>query len=466
MRNQFLVASFSFLVIVGLASAQQKAPAKTQPAKAQSAQPAQASQPIVIRGGKVMTVTHGTIDNGVVVMENGKITAVGAASSVTVPKGAKVIDATGMTVYPGLIDSFSHLGLTEISAVDMSNDLQETSDEIMPHMHVSDAFHAESEVIPVTRLNGITDAIVAPETGDTLPGQMAFAQLDGRDSDDMLKIKDIAMQLNFSGEQRRNRGGFQNSRFPATRMGLAAQLRQAFIDAQDYASKWADYEKKLNGGDAKSEDKKDDKKDEKKSAPTPPKRDLKYEALVPYVQGKKPVMLCASEPSDVKTALRLASEFKLKVILCNLEYADKLFDEIAATKYPVILGSIYDFPKSNERYDSQYSVPGELAKRGVKVAFASWDAHQSRNLPYAAGYAVAFGLPYDEAIKALTINPAEIWGIADQYGSLDVGKVANVVIANGDPLDVKTDVKQVFIAGREIPMVSRQTQLRDAYTKK
>ena len=468
MRKQFLVSSLSLLVLLATVSAQQSAtkPAAKQPTKTQNSQAAPAALPIVVRGGKVMTVTHGTIENGVVVMENGKITAVGAASSVTIPKGAKIVDATGMTVYPGLIDSFSHLGLTEIGAVDMSNDLQETSDEIMPHMHVSDAFHAESEVIPVTRLNGITDAIVAPETGDTLPGQMAFAQLDGRDSDDMLKIKDIAMQLNFSGEQRRNRGGFQNSRFPATRMGLAAQLRQAFIDTQDYATKWADYEKKSSGSEDKKDAKSEDKKDEKKSPPSPPKRDLKYEALVPYVQGKKPIMLCASEPSDVKTALRLASEFKLKVILCNLEYAEKLFDEIAATKYPVILGSIYDFPKSNERYDAQYKVPGELAKRGIKIAFASWDAHQSRNLPYAAGYAVAFGLPYDEAIKALTINPAEIWGIADQYGSLDVGKVANVVIANGDPLDVKTDVKQVFIAGREIPMVSRQTQLRDAYMKK
>jgi imidazolonepropionase-like amidohydrolase len=439
-------------------------PAAKRPAKAQAAQPAQpAAPPIAIRGGKVITVTHGTIENGVVVMENGKITAVGTANSVTVPKNAKVVDATGMTVYPGLIDSFSHIGLTEISAVDMSNDLQESSDEIMPHMHVADAFHAETELIPVTRLNGITDAIVAPETGNTLPGQMAFAQLDGRSSDDMLKIKDLAMQLNFSGEQRRNRGGFQAAKFPATRMGLAAQLRQAFIDAQDYSTKWADYEKKQSGGEAKSAD---DKKDEKKSPPSPPKRDLKLEALVPYVQGKKPIMLCASEASDMKVALRLASEFNLKVILCDLEYSQKIFDDIAALKYPVIVGSIYDAPKSNERYDTQFSVPAELAKRGVKIAFASYDAHQSRNLPYAAGYAVAFGLPYDEAIKALTINPAEIWGIADQYGSLDVGKVANVVIANGDPLDVKTDVKQVFIAGREIPMVSRQTQLRDAYMKR
>jgi imidazolonepropionase-like amidohydrolase len=453
------------LLLCSFASAQQKQakPAAKAPVQKQTQQAPVATPSIAIRGGKVMTVTHGTIDNGVVVMENGKITAVGAAGSVTIPKNAKVIDATGMTVYPGLIDSFNHLGLTEVSAVDMTNDLQEPSDEIMPHMHVADAFHAETELIPVTRLNGITNSIVAPETGDTLPGQMAFIQLDGHDSDDMLKINDIALQLNFSGDQRRNKGGFQNAKYPSTRMGLAAQLRQAFIDAQDYATKWADYEKKQTGESKPSDDK--DKKSEEKKA-TPPKRDLKLEALVPYVQGKKPILLTANEASDVKVALRLAQEFNLKVILCGLEYSQKLFDQIAATKYPVIIGSIYDTPKANERYDEQYSVPAQLAKRGIKIAFASYDAHQVRNLPYAAGYAVAFGLPYEEAIKALTINPAEIWGIADQYGSLDVGKVANVVIANGDPLDVKTDVKQVFIAGREIPMVSKQTALRDAYSKR
>jgi imidazolonepropionase-like amidohydrolase len=446
------------LALCASLSAQQKSPAK-QPAKTTTSAPQQttATTPIAIRGGKVMTITHGTINNGVVVMENGKITAVGAVGSVTIPKNAKVIDATNMTVYPGLIDSFSHIGLTEISAVDMSNDLQEMSDEIMPHMHVADAFHAESKLIPVTRINGITNTIVAPDNGDTLPGQMAYVQLDGRDTDDMLKIKDIALQLNFSGEQRRNRGGFQNAKFPATRMGLAAQLRQAFIDAQDYATRWADYEKKQQSGE---------KADEKKGPSTPPKRDLKLEALVPYVQGKKPILLTAAEPSDVKVAVRLAQEFDLKVIFCGLEYANKVFDQVAATKYPVIVGSIYELPKADARYDEQYSVPAELFKRGVKIAFASYDAHNSRNLPYAAGYAVAFGLPYDEAMKALTINPAEIWGIADQYGSLDVGKVANVVIANGDPLDVKTDVKQVFIAGREIPMTSMQTELRDAYMKR
>jgi imidazolonepropionase-like amidohydrolase len=129
----------------------------------------------------------------------------------------------------------------------------------------------------------------------------------------------------------------------------------------------------------------------------------------------------------------------------------------------VIVGPIYEDPKPEERYDAVYRLPAMLQQRGVKIVFASYDAHNVRNLPYAAGYATAFGLPRDEALKAITLNAAEVWGVADQLGSLDAGKTANVVVASGDPLDVKTDVKQVFIAGREIPMTNRQTMLRDQY---
>ena len=159
----------------------------------------------------------------------------------TIPKDAQVIDVTGMTVYPGLIDSESYLGLTEISAENSTNDLIETSEEIMPHMHVYDAFHAESELIPVARLNGITNAIVAPQSQDTLPGQDSFIQLDGKSANDMLLVRDIALPLNFTGEQRRNET-WEKRKFPQTRMGLAAQLRQAFIDAQDYSDRWAEYD--------------------------------------------------------------------------------------------------------------------------------------------------------------------------------------------------------------------------------
>ena len=418
----------------------------------------------VLKGGKLLTVSHGTIENGVLVMLNGKITALGAANSVKIPKDARVIDATGMTVYPGLIDSEDNLGLTEISAEQSTNDLIESSDEIMPHMHVYDAFHAESELIPVTRLNGITNAVIAPDNKDTLPGQDSFVQFAGKSSEDMILIRDIAMPLNFTGDQRRNES-WDKRKFPQTRMGMAAQLRQVFLDAQDYAQKWADYEKKKTEAAQKPDEKdKNNEKDKEKKPSTPPKRDLKLEALLPYLQGKKTIVLAAEEANDLQTAVSLAHEFNLKFVLSHISQSQSVLDYVASLKVPVIVGPIYEDPKPYERYDAVYSLPAQLSKRGVKIVLASFDAHNVRNLPYQAGYATAFGLPYDEALKAITLNAAETWGVADQLGSLDAGKTANVVVANGDPLDVRTDVKQVFIAGREVAMTSRQTRLRDQYS--
>ena len=424
-------------------------------------------KPTVLKGGKLLTISHGTIENGVLVMQNGKITAIGAEGSIMIPKDARVIDTRGMTIYPGLIDSEDNLGLTEISAEQSTNDLIESSDEIMPHMHVYDAFHAESELIPVTRLNGVTNAIIAPDTKDTLPGQDSFVQLAGKTSQEMLLIRDIAMPLNFTGDQRHNES-WDKRKFPQTRMGMAAQLRQAFLDAQDYAQHWADYEKKKSEAAQKTDDKDkkpDDKDKEKdKKPPTPPKRDLKLEALLPYLQGKKPIVLAAEEANDLQTAVSLAHEFNLKFVLSHISHSQSVLEYVAGLKVPVIVGPIYEDPKPYERYDTVYSLPAQLYKRGVKIIFASFDAHNVRNLPYQAGYATAFGLPYDEALKAITLNAAETWGVADQLGSLDAGKAANVVVANGDPLDLRTDVKQVFIAGKEIPMTSRQTRLRDQYS--
>ena len=442
---------FLVLALVATVSAQSKKPKSSSASAASSTAPA--NETVALKGGKLLTITHGVIENGVVVMQNGRITAVGGAGT-AIPSGAKVIDVTGMTVYPGLIDSESHLGLTEISADRMTNDELEPSDEIMPHMHVYDAFHAETALIPVTRINGITNAIVAPGSGDTLPGQDSFIQLAGASATEMLTVRDIAMPLNFTGQQRRNQS-FESAKFPFTRMGMAAQLRQAFIDALDYDQKLAAYEKKKSSADEKEKDK----------AGAPPKRDLKFEALLPYLHGKKPVVLAAEQPNDLLTALELANEFHLKVILNHVTHSAALVDKIAATGLPVIIGPIYEQPKEDERYDAVFKMPAELAKRGVKIACASYDAQNVRNLPYAAGYAVAFGLSPEEALKALTINPAQMWGVDKDLGSLDVGKMGNVVVANGDPLDVKTDVKHVFIQGAEIPLVNKQTELRDQYWK-
>jgi imidazolonepropionase-like amidohydrolase len=404
---------------------------------------------LALRGGRILTVSHGVIENGVLVMQGGKITAVGGPST-AVPREARIIDVSGMTVYPGLIDAETRLGLTEIQSDRMTDDTLEPSDEIMPHMHVSDAFHAETALIPVARINGITNAVVAPANGDTLPGQDAFIQLAGRSAEDMLLARDIALPLNFTGRQRRNES-LATAKFPQTRMGMAAQLRQSFIDAQDYEAKLAAWEKKK----AADPDK----------AGAPPKRDLRLEALLPYLHGQKPMVLAAEEANDLETILDMAKEYHLKVILNHLSHSSAVLDRVAASGFPVIVGPIYEQPKEWERYDAVYRLPSEMAKRGIKIAFATYDSHKVRDLPYAAGYAVAFGLPPDEALKAITLNPAQMFGMDKDLGSLDVGKTANVVVANGDPLDVKTEVKRVFIAGQEIPLVSRQTELRDQYWK-
>jgi len=410
------------------------------------------SRTIAITGGRLLTVSHGTIENGVLLIADGKIAAVGAAGSVKIPKGAEVVNAKGMTVYPGLIDPETNFGLTEISADPATNDLEERSDEIMPHMHVADAFHSETALIPVARLNGITNAVVAPASGDSIAGQDIFIQLYGSRAEMMLGT-DVALAMNYGAQQRRRGGpgGGESARpkYPSTRMGLITELRQTFLDTQDYVAK----------------------KDAAAKKDNPFKRDLKFEALIPYLKGERPVVIGVYEAYDVETIMKLAQEFHLKVILNHVTHSREILDEIAAYKVPVIVGSIYDAPRADERYDAVYTLPAELAKRGVEISISSADAlgqvgsHSSRNLPYAAGMAVAYGLPYNDALKAITLNVAEMFGFGDKLGSLDVGKMANVVLANGDPLDVRTDVKQVYIKGVAMSMVSRQTQLRDEYSK-
>ena len=416
---------------------------------------------LAITGGKLLTVSRGAIENGVLLIVDGKITAVGEAGKVAVPSDATVVDAHGLTVYPGLIDPDTTLGLTEVAADESSNDLSEPSDEIMPHMHVADAFHAETELIPVARLNGVTNAVVAPGTDDSVAGQDIFIQLAGRNRDEMILGRDVALAMNYGADQRR-RGGRGSSQFPSTRMGLITQLRQSLLDAQHYEITKDAAAKKADKPDPKDSDKGSEKSFT---------RDLKLEALLPYLHGERPVVVGVYEAYDVESIMKVAAEFHLKVILNHVTRSQEILDEIAAWKIPVIVGPVYELPRANERYDAVYTLPAELAKRGVKIAISSGEAggpggaHTVRNLPYAAGFAVAYGLPYDDALKAITLNVAEMFGFGDKLGSLDVGKIANIVLANGDPLDVRTDVKQVYIEGVAQPMVSRQTVLRDEYSK-
>lgn len=420
-------------------------PAATQQSVGPNLTAVSAPATVAIVGGKLLTVSHGIVENGTVILSNGKITAVGPAGSTAVPAGAKVIDAKGMTVYPGLFDCETQLGLIEVAADEMGRDVAETADEINPQMHVYDAFRAESVRIPVARLNGVTNAVVAPAEADSLPGQDSIIQLYGKDRDSMLIGRDVALPVNFFGGVRRGANYNGPAKFPTTRMGLASQLRQTFLDAQNYEATQQAAKKPDHKG-------------------APPKRDLKLEALLPYLHGERPVVLSAVDGYEVEVGMGIAQEFHLKVILNHVTHSQDILDKIASYHVPVIVGPIYDFPRANERYDAVYSLPAELAKRGVTIAIASADTvENSRNLPYAAGYAVAYGLPYDEALKAITLTPATIFGLGDKLGSLDVGKTGNVVLANGDPLDVRTAVQQVFIGGVPVPMISRQTELRDQY---
>jgi imidazolonepropionase-like amidohydrolase len=460
MRIHKLVASL--LMLAGLAAV-----AETGATQAPANKTSTPSSTLAITGGKLLTVTHGTIENGVLVIADGKIAAVGEAGKVTVPKGATVVDAHGMTVYPGLIDPDTTLGLTEVGSDQNSNDLSEPSDEIMPHMHVYDAFHAETELIPVARFNGVTNAVVAPGTEDSVAGQDIFIQLAGRNRDAMILGRDIALAMNYGADQRRRGGrGGARGEYPSTRMGLITQLRQSLLDAQHYEADRDAAEKKADKPAEKGSDKASEK-----SADKPFERNLKLEALLPYLHGQRPVVVGVYESYDVESIMKVAQEFHLKVILNHVTHSQDILDEIAAWKVPVIVGPIYDFPRANERYDAVYTLPAELAKRGVKIALSSGEAggpggaHSVRNLPYSAGFAVAYGLPYDDAIKAITLNVAEMFGFGDKLGSLDVGKTANIVLANGDPLDVRTEVKQVYIDGIAQPMTSRQTILRDEYSK-
>ncbi len=293
---------------------------------------------VAIVGGKLLTVSHGVIENGTIVLSGGKIVAVGPSASTPAPAGAQVIDARGMTVYPGLFDSETQLGLYEVAADTNARDTAETADEIEPQMHTADAFHAETARIPVDRLNGITNAVIAPTEEDSLPGQDSIIQLYGKDRDTMILGRDVALPLNFEGSVRRRANYTGPSKFPTTRMGVASQLRQSFLDAQNYEDTLKSAAKPDHKGPA-------------------PKRDLKLEAMLPYLHGQRPVVLSAEDSYEVEVGMGIAQEFHLKVILNHLTHAQDILDKIASYHVPVIVGSIYAAPRANERYDAVTPCP-------------------------------------------------------------------------------------------------------------
>ncbi len=400
-----------------------------------------------IRNARIVTVTGPVIENGTIVVADGKIAAVGA--NVSVPSGAKIIDASGLSVYPGLIDSGSVIGLMEIESVAGSIDTSEIGDN-NANIHVDVAIHPDSSHIAVTRVNGITTALSEPR-GGVIAGRSALINLDGWVVKDMVVKSPVAMHINWPGAAA---FGFDFASFTRQRRSVAEARREQ--DKQVKSLKDILRDAKAYG----------DAMDAYKKDPSLPKQDvdLKLEALVPVVRGEMPVVILANEERDIKNAIAFADEMKLKMILSGGLEAYRVADQLKAKNIPVILGPVLRMPgNEDDPYDAPFANAGLLAKAGVKIAFQTLDSAEARDLPYHAGMASAFGLPKDEALRALTINPAQIFGVADQIGSIEQGKIANLIVTDGDPLEILTHVKHLFIDGREVPLTSRHTELYEKY---
>ena len=395
------------------------------------------------------------IKGGTIVVAAGKIASIGDAT-LAIPTGARVIDAEGLDVWPGLIDSGSQLGLFEIGSLQETQDSSDSA-EFQPELRASIALHPDSELIPVARANGILATFVQP-TGGVIAGQGAVADLNGWVPTEMLVLDKAALVINVpryvvpnpEGGGRRGFGGGAGGSDPnATRKARLEAIREQF--AMSLA-----YDKVVTTAH-----------DRHVAAPTP---DPRMAALVPYAKGAKPVVFKAEGRVEILDSLKMIADLKLKGIISGGAEAWKVADQIKAANVPVIVGGTLRLPvEPTDPYDSPYANPGKLAAAGVTIAIKSGGSDvgtASRNLPYDAAVAVAYGLSEDDALRAVTIVPAQILGVADQLGSLEVGKRANLVLTAGHILQPTTEVKGLFIAGKPLTAESRHTRLYAKYQQR
>jgi len=389
------------------------------------------AQTIAITGGTVYPVSGPKIDNATVLISGGRITAVG--TNVAIPAGATRIDAAGRWVTPGLIDGAGNMGLREISAVQNTNEGTLRGNEVAAAFNVAEGINPASTLIPVTRIEGVTTTLAVPG-GDLIWGQAVLIDLDGTTIEAMVAKSPVAIVADLS-EGAKSAGG-------GSRAGVAQRLRRVFDDANEYARRRTDYTRaQMQELSASAAD---------------------LNALLPVLRGQLPLLVVANRRSDIETALRIAREYKLRLILAGAAEGWTIADKIAAAGVPVLVQPMDNIPG----YDAlgvRYENAALLVRAGVKVSLLETQTENSRNLRQQAGNAVAYGMTWEQALRAVTLSPAEAFGVANQYGSLEAGKVANVVVWTGDPFEFSTGVEHVFIRGREIPLRSRQTELLDRY---
>jgi imidazolonepropionase-like amidohydrolase len=389
------------------------------------------AQTIAITGGTVYPVSGPKIEHATVLIRDGRIAAVG--TGVAIPADATRIDAAGKWVTPGFIDGGGQMGLVEIGAVSGTREGRMDGDTIAAAFNVAEGLNPASQLIPVTRVEGITTTLASPG-GHLVSGQAVLIDLDGTTIEQMLVKSPVGIVADLS-EGAKDEGG-------GSRAAVVQRLRTAFRDALEYERRRVDFSRAQIEPLAASE------------------ADL--EALLPVLHGQVPLIAIANRRSDIETALRLAREFKLRLILAGAQEAWEVAGDIAAAGVPVLVQPLDNIP-SYDALGVRYENAAALARAGVKIALLETDTHNSRNLRQQAGNAVSYGLSWDQALRAITLTPAEVFGVADRYGSLEVGKVANVVVWSGDPFEFSTGVEHVYIRGREIPLTSRQQELFERY---
>jgi len=415
----------------------QQTPAAARPVSRASSPRATAVAPgetVAITNARVLPVSGPAIERGTVVIRAGKIAAVGA--DVPVPVGARVIDGSSKIVTPGWIESATQIGIVEIpSGAEGTDDQASTDKELSAAFTVVDSFNGESTVIPVTRVEGITRAVVTPVgTGHAILGQGAMFDLSGSQVPISVVKAPVAMFANLGEAGAASEGG--------SRASAMLRLREALQDAVDFVRNRAAWNAAQRRPYARGR--------------------LDLEALAPVVRGEVPLAVNANRASDLLAAMRLADEFHLKLILMGAAEGWRVATELAAHKVPVVVKPLTDIP-TFDALGATLENPARLSRAGATLVLSSFDTHNARNLRQEAGNAISYGLDRDAALRAVTLEPARVWGVADRLGSLEVGKDADLVVWSGDPFELTTGAEHVFIAGREVPQDTRQKQLFEKY---
>ncbi len=407
----------------------------------------------VIRNARIVTVSGVDIENGSVVIKDGRIEQVGAR--VKTPSGAREINARGLSVYPGMIDLSTAMGLVEIpQGANATVDTSEVG-EMNPNARAFYGINPHSAHIAVTRVNGVTNVLSLPQ-GGLISGQAAFINLLGATPAEMAVTPAAALVVNFPRVVAAGGGGgFLAFLLQQQAPNITEAITQRDRQVEGLRKMLRDAEAYGRSIDAAARD---------TSVPRPD-QDIVLAALVPYVRGEQPVVFRADRDADIRAAVRFAEEMKLRAIILGGTDAWKAAQLLKEKNVPVVLNNTLDLPPNEDApYDVLYENAAKLSQAGIRFAIATNDdpAHV-RDLPYHAGMSAAFGLPRAEALKAVTLYPAQIMNAADKLGSIEVGKLANLVVTDGDLLDARTNIRHLFINGRQVPLVSRHTELYEQF---